>query len=65
MPNATVIITDLDRGTVYHAQSNTDGNFSRTHLLAGHYQVKVENPGFRGFTANATVQVDDRELGIC
>ena len=65
VPNATVTITDLDRGTVYHAQSSTDGNFSQTHLLAGHYQVKVENPGFGGFTANATVQVDDRELGIC
>jgi hypothetical protein len=58
VPNAAVTITDLDRGTVYHAQSNPDGNFSQTHLLAGHYQVKVESPGFGAFTANATVQVD-------
>ncbi len=58
VPNATVTITDLDRGTVYHAQSGGDGNFSQTHLLAGRYQVKVESPGFGVFTANATVQVD-------
>jgi hypothetical protein len=58
VPNATITITDLDRGTVYHIQSSSDGNFSQTHLLAGHYQVKVESPGFGAFTANATVQVD-------
>lgn len=58
VPNANITITDLDRGTVYHAQSNNDGNFSQTHLLAGHYQVKVDSPGFGPFSANATVQVD-------
>jgi len=58
LPNANVTITDLDRGTVYHLQSSGDGNFSQTHLLAGHYQVTVESPGFGTFTANATVEVD-------
>ena len=58
IPNATITITDVDRGSVYHTQSSSDGNFSQTHLLAGHYQIKVESPGFGAFTANATVQVD-------
>ncbi len=58
LPNATITITDLDRGTVYNVQSSSDGNFSQTHLLAGHYQVKVDSPGFGAFTANATVEVD-------
>ncbi len=58
VPNASITITDLDRGTVYNATSSSDGNFSQTHLLAGHYQVKVTSPGFGAFTANATVQVD-------
>ncbi len=58
LPNAAITITDLDRGTVFHIQSNSDGNYSQTHLLAGHYQVKIESPGFAPFTANATVQVD-------
>jgi hypothetical protein len=56
--NAAVIITDVDRGTVYHATSNSDGNFSQTHLLAGHYQVKIDSPGFSSYTANATVEVN-------
>lgn len=58
VPNAPITITDLDRGTAYSLQSSGDGNFSQTHLLAGHYQVKVSAPGFSVFTANATVQVD-------
>ncbi|MGA8028944.1 MAG: TonB-dependent receptor [Bryobacteraceae bacterium] len=58
VPNANITITDLDRGTVYHVEDSADGNFSQTHLLAGHYQVKVESPGFGAFTANATVEVD-------
>src|SRR5579884_1663252 len=58
VPNAPITITDLDRGTVYNLASTADGNFSQTHLLAGHYQVKVNAPGFAAFTANATVQVD-------
>ena len=58
VPNAEITITDLDRGAVYTAKSSNDGNFSQTHLLAGHYQVKVSSAGFAGFTENATVQVD-------
>ncbi|MGI8959042.1 MAG: TonB-dependent receptor domain-containing protein [Bryobacteraceae bacterium] len=58
LPNANVTITDLDRGTVNHTQSNGDGNYQQTHLLAGHYQVKVESPGLGVFTGNATVEVN-------
>ncbi|MDQ2844205.1 MAG: TonB-dependent receptor [Acidobacteriota bacterium] len=58
VPNAAITITDLDRGTVYNLQSSGDGNFSQTHLLAGHYRVKVTSPGFGAFIANATVQID-------
>lgn len=58
VPDAKITITDLDRGTVYNVQSNSDGNYSQTHLLAGHYQVKAEGAGFGTFEANATVEVD-------
>jgi hypothetical protein len=58
VPNATITITDLDRGAVFHTQSAADGNYSQTHLLAGHYSVKVESVGFGAYTANADVQVD-------
>jgi len=58
LTNAQITITDLDRGPVYHIQSNGDGNFSQTHLLAGHYKVVVENAGFATLSVNAIVEVD-------
>ena len=58
VPNAKITMTDLDRGTVYNLESSTDGNYSQTHLLAGRYRVRIEEPGFGAVTANATVEVD-------
>jgi hypothetical protein len=58
VPQATVSIRDIDRGTEYRTTSNSEGNFGQTHLLAGHYEVKVEHAGFAAFVADATVQVD-------
>src|ERR1700757_1539733 len=34
--NATVSVTDLDRGQTYKTTSNESGNYEQTHLLAGH-----------------------------
>ncbi len=56
--DATITITDQERGTVYKVQSNNDGFFSQTHLLAGHYQAKVAGQGFAAYTANVTVEID-------
>jgi hypothetical protein len=58
VPSATVTITDKDRGEIYHAETNAQGNYSQTHLLAGHYQVKIESASFAGYMAEVTVQVD-------
>lgn len=58
VPGADVTVTDLERGTIYHTVANGEGNFSQIHLLAGHYQVKIDGAGFASFTATATVQVD-------
>src|SRR5579872_24869 len=58
VPNAKITITDTERGTTYTVQTNAEGNYSQTHLLAGNYQIKIESAGFGAFTANATVQVD-------
>lgn len=58
VPNAAITITDLDRGALYHLQSNSDGNYSQTHLLAGRYQVQIQSAGFGEFKATAIVQVD-------
>jgi Carboxypeptidase regulatory-like domain/TonB dependent receptor len=58
VPAASISIRDVDRGTEFRSSSNTEGNFGQTHLLAGHYQVKVEHEGFAAFVADVTVQVD-------
>ncbi len=58
IPGASVTITDQDRGAIYRTRSNTEGGFSQTRLLAGHYQVEISSAGFAAFVANATVQVD-------
>jgi hypothetical protein len=67
--NATITVTDLDRGTTYQVKANESGNYEQTHLLAGHYKVSVAAPGFAAFEATAEVQIDsstrvDIPLGV-
>jgi Carboxypeptidase regulatory-like domain len=35
IPGANITITDQDRGSVFHVQSNEQGNYSQSRLLAG------------------------------
>ncbi len=58
IPGVTLTIRDIDRGLGYHAQTNPDGNYIQTHLLAGRYRVTMEAPGFGSFVVEASVQVD-------
>jgi len=58
VPGAAVTIRDLDRGVDYQLKTNPDANYVQTHLLAGHYRVTIEAPGFETFVADATVDVD-------
>ena len=58
VPQADVNITDVDRGLAHQTRTNADGNYIQTHLLAGHYEVKVTATGFSEFVAKADVQVD-------
>ncbi len=58
VPQADVLVTDVDRGLTYQTRTNADGNYIQTHLLAGHYEVKVTATGFSEFVAKADVQVD-------
>src|SRR5436190_7500161 len=58
IPNAQVTITDTEHGGTYQTTTNTSGNYSQTHLLAGQYRIVITVPGFADFNANAVVQVD-------
>src|SRR5881396_314498 len=55
VPNAEVAITDLDRSITYPTKTNAVGNYTQTHLLAGHYRVKVTASGFSEFLTSADV----------
>ena len=58
IPNATVTVTDLDRGINYKTATNETGNYQATHLLAGHYKIRIEAPGFAPFEMYVEVHVD-------
>jgi hypothetical protein len=45
--NAEVTATDLERGTVWPARTNSQGYFNLTRLPVGRYSVRVSAPGFR------------------
>jgi hypothetical protein len=69
VPNATVSITDIDRGVSIQTTTNSSGNYEQTHLLAGHYKLKVSATGFNPFERTAEVQIDsstrvDARLGV-
>jgi len=58
VPNATVTVTDLDRGIKYQTATNETGNYQETHLLAGRYKIRIEAPGFAPFETSIEVHVD-------
>jgi hypothetical protein len=58
VPNATVVITDVDRGTHYSASSNATGLFLKTQIPNGRYHVRVEARGFAVYEQDAVVNVN-------
>src|ERR1700739_1175114 len=47
VPKARISVTDLDRGTVFRAESSDAGEYVAGPLHIGHYRVRVEKPGFK------------------
>ena len=56
--NASVSVTDLDRGISGTTTTNDAGNYVQTHLLAGRYKVRITAPGFAPFETTVEVHVD-------
>src|SRR5713226_5242440 len=46
IPNAGVTVTNVERNTTTSVTTNESGNYVQTHLIIGHYTVRVEAPGF-------------------
>jgi hypothetical protein len=47
VPSAQVTITDLDRGAVYTVVTTSDGQYSRSQLPNGRYNVQITAKGFK------------------
>jgi len=56
VPNASVTITDVAKGTAVTATANDTGGYSVEHLIPDVYDVKVTAPGFKA-TETKGIQV--------
>jgi hypothetical protein len=56
--NARVTITDTERQVVFATQTDSSGRYDERHLIAGHYQVKIEAQGFKSVLSTLEVSVD-------
>jgi hypothetical protein len=58
--NATVIVTNKGTNAERRVQTNEDGNYVVTPLTPGAYMVVVEQPNFKRFEQNLTLNAKDR-----
>src|SRR6266702_6314820 len=49
VPNATVTVSDVAKGTSVTVQSNGSGEFTADHLIPDVYDVKATAAGFKSF----------------
>jgi len=47
LPNATVVVTDISKGTMQTVQSNGSGNYTASRLIPDTYSVKATVQGFK------------------
>lgn len=61
VPNATVTVTDVGKGTSTVKQTDADGNYTAPNLLPGTYNISVEREGFkRSVQNNVVVDIDQK-----
>src|ERR1700722_5589408 len=59
IPNATIVVTDVSKGTTQTVQSNSSGNYSVLRLIPDTYTVKATVQGFApAETDNVVVSAD-------
>ncbi|PYV08235.1 MAG: hypothetical protein DMG07_26395, partial [Acidobacteria bacterium] len=59
IPGAEVTITDVGKGTVFTVVTNDSGNYTKTRLIPGKYQVKVALAGFKTFVQDDVTVIAD------
>jgi len=51
VPGAKVTVTSATKGSTFETTTNSDGNYSVTHLIPDTYNVRAEGAGFKAFEA--------------
>ena len=60
VPNAKITITNTETGLVRSTTTNTTGSYAARELAIGHYNVRVEAPGFKAYERTGiTLNVND------
>src|SRR5919112_1465643 len=61
VPNAAVILTNLDTGVGQTAKTNEEGIYEFPRVRPGSYSLKVEQPGFKAYVQSPIrLEVDQR-----
>ncbi len=55
VPNAAIVVRDLDTGTTRTVATDASGSIRVSQLAVGHYEVKVTRDGFNPVTISAQV----------
>jgi hypothetical protein len=61
---AKVTITSIQKGTEFHATSNTAGNYEVTHLIPDQYDLRAEAPRFKIFESSRIPVFADQAIHI-
>ena len=64
VPNATVTVTDVAKGTTATTQSNSSGEFRVDHLIPDLYDVSVTASGFQGFSQKGVQLFADTSVKV-
>ncbi len=64
IPNATIIVTDVAKGTSVTVTANGSGDFTADHLIPDIYTVKVSADGFKGFQQSDVQIFADTSLKV-
>ena len=64
IPNASVVVTDVAKGTSVTVTANGSGDFTAEHLIPDVYTIKVNADGFKGFQQNDVQVFADTSVKI-
>ena len=64
IPNASVVVSDVEKGTSITLKSNDSGEFSADHLVPDTYNVKVDAQGFTTYQQNGIRVFADTSIKV-